>query len=217
MKKDILVIGLGTFGYALATKLYQSGHHVMTIEKDEDLVNKIKDDVTISIVADVTDPLVLKEIDPTAFDIVILGRSSNLELAVLTLVQLKNMKVKYIIAKANSFLQRQILLKLGADEVILAEEEMAKRVANRITHPNIKDVFDFNTDISLMMVKVPKKLFGKTLKELDLRKKNNITVFMRKQGDKTELINNPDIKFEEGDELFVAGKEANILKIFDRD
>jgi trk system potassium uptake protein TrkA len=217
MKKDILVIGLGTFGYALAIKLYKSGHHVMAVEKDEHLVNKIKDDVTVSIAADVTDPDVLKQIDPNAFDIIVLGRSSNLELAVLTLAQLKNMKVKYIIAKANSFLQREILLKLGADEVILAEEEMAKRIANRITHPNIKEVFDFNTDISLMTVKVPKRLVGKTIKELDLRKKNSITVFMRKQGDKTELINDPNIKFEEDDELFVAGNEANILKIFDRD
>ncbi len=217
MKKDVLVIGLGTFGYALATKLYKAGHHVMAVDKDEHLVNKIRDDVTVSISADVTDPDVLDEIDPNKFDIVVLGRSSDLELAVLTLAQLKNMKVKYIIAKANSFLQREILIQLGANEVILAEDEMARRIANRITHPNIQEVFDFTNDLSLMNVKVPKKLVGKTLKQLDLRKKNNITVFLRKQGNKTEVINDPNIVFEKNDELFVAGNEANILKIFDRD
>jgi len=216
MKKDILVIGLGTFGYALATKLYKAGHHVMAVDADEQLVNRIKDEVTISISADVTNSDVLEEIDPNKFDIIILGRSSNLELAVLTLAQLKNMNVKYIIAKANSFLQREILFKLGADEVVLAEDEMAKRIANRITHPNVKEIFDFSKDISIMKVKVPKKLIGKTLRELDLRKKNNITVFMRKQGDQTEIVNDPNIKFEADDELFVAGDEANILKVFDR-
>ena len=216
MKKDILVIGLGTFGYALATKLYEEGHHVMAVDADEHLVNRIKDDVTISISADVTNSDVLEEIDPNNFDIIILGRSSNLELAVLTLAQLKNMNVKYIIAKANSFLQREILIKLGADEVVLAEDEMAKRIANRITHPNIKEIFDFSKDISIMKVKVPKRLVGKTLKELDLRKKNNISVFMRKQGEHTEIVNDPNIKFEAEDELFVAGDESNILKVFDR-
>jgi trk system potassium uptake protein TrkA len=216
MKKDILVIGLGTFGYALATKLYKAGHHVMAVDADEQLVNRIKDEVTISISADVTNSDVLEEIDPNKFDIIILGRSSNLELAVLTLAQLKNMNVKYIIAKANSFLQREILFKLGADEVVLAEDEMANRIANRITHPNVKEIFDFSKDISIMKVKVPKKLIGKTLRELDLRKKNNITVFMRKQGDQTEIVNDPNIKFEADDELFVAGDEANILKVFDR-
>ena len=216
MKKDVLVIGLGTFGYALATKLYKAGHHVMAVDSDEQLVNRIKDEVTVSISADVTNSDVLEEIDPNKFDIIILGRSSNLELAVLTLAQLKNMNVKYIIAKANSFLQREILLKLGADEVVLAEDEMAKRIANRITHPNVKEIFDFSKDISIMNVKVPKKLIGKTLRELDLRKKNNITVFMRKQGDQTEIVNDPNIKFEADDELFVAGDEANILKVFDR-
>jgi len=216
MKKDILVIGLGTFGYALATKLYEEGHHVMAVDADEHLVNRIKDDVTISISADVTNSDVLEEIDPNNFDIIILGRSSNLELAVLTLAQLKNMNVKYIIAKANSFLQREILIKLGADEVVLAEDEMAKRIANRITHPNIKEIFDFSKDISIMKVKVPKRLVGKTLKELDLRKKNNISVFMRKQGEQTEIVNDPNIKFEAEDELFVAGDESNILKVFDR-
>jgi trk system potassium uptake protein TrkA len=188
----------------------------MAVDADEQLVNRIKDEVTISISADVTNSDVLGEIDPNKFDIVILGRSSNLELAVLTLAQLKNMNVKYIIAKANSFLQREILFKLGADEVVLAEDEMANRIANRITHPNVKEIFDFSKDISIMKVKVPKKLIGKTLRELDLRKKNNITVFMRKQGDQTEIVNDPNIKFEADDELFVAGDEANILKVFDR-
>jgi len=87
-------------------------------------------------------------------------------------------------------------------------------LANRITHPNIQEIFSLDTDISMVSVKVPKHMAGKTLKELDLRNKHKISVFIRKVGKKSEIISNPNITFDEGDELFVAGEEANIFKIF---
>lgn len=214
MAKDILVIGLGTFGYALALKLYANGHKVMAIDKDEHLINQIKDDVTVALTADVTDVEVLERIDAPKFDCIILGTSSSLETAVLTLTHLKKLKVRKIITKANTMLQKEVLVKLGADEVILAENEIAQRLANRITHPNIKEIFTLDANISLVSVKVPKRMSGKPLKELDLRNKHNISVFIRKVAGKSEIISNPNIKFDEGDELFVAGEEADIYKIF---
>ena len=214
MAKDILVIGLGTFGYALAIKLYDNGNEVMAVDKDEHLVNQIKDNVTIALTADVTDSEVLERIDASKFDYIVLGTSSSLETAVLTLTHLQKLKAKNIIAKANTHLQKEVMLKLGADEVILAENAMAQRWANRITHPNIKEIFNLETNISMVNVKVPNYMAGKTLKELDLRNKHNISVFMRKVGEVSEIISNPNIKFNEGDELFVAGEEEDIFKIF---
>ncbi len=214
MAKDILVIGLGTFGYALAVKLYDNGNEVMAVDKDEHLVNQIKDNVTIALTADVTDSEVLERIDAAKFDYIVLGTSSSLETAVLTLTHLQKLKAKNIIAKANTHLQKEVMLKLGADEVILAENAMAQRLANRITHPNIQEIFNLETNISMVNVKVPNYMAGKTLKELDLRNKHNISVFMRKVGEVSEIISNPNIKFNEGDELFVAGEEEDIFKIF---
>jgi len=214
MAKDILVIGLGTFGYALAVKLYDNGNEVMAVDKDEHLVNQIKDNVTIALTADVTDSEVLERIDASKFDYIVLGTSSSLETAVLTLTHLQKLKAKNIIAKANTHLQKEVMLKLGADEVILAENAMAQRLANRITHPNIKEIFNLEANISMVNVKVPNYMAGKTLKELDLRNKHNISVFMRKVGEVSEIISNPNIKFNEGDELFVAGEEEDIFKIF---
>ncbi len=214
MTKDILVIGLGTFGYALATKLYAQGNKVMAIDKDEHLVNQIKDEVTISLSADVTDIEVLDKVDAPKFDYIVLGTSSSLETAVLTLTHLQKLKVKYIIAKANTHLQKEVMIKLGANEVVLAENEMAQRIADRITHPNIQEIFSLDKNIALVSVKVPKRMAGKSLKELDLRNKYNISVFIRKVGGKSEIISNPDIKFSLNDELFVAGDESDIFKIF---
>ncbi len=214
MAKDILVIGLGTFGYALAIKLYANGNKVMAVDKDENLVNQIKDDVTVALTADVTDAEVLERIDAQKFDYIVLGTSSSLETAVLTLTHLHKLNVKNVIAKANTPLQKEVLLKLGAKEVVLAENEMAQRLADRITHPNIQEIFTLDADILLVSVKVPKRMAGKPLKELDLRNKHKISVFIRKVGNKSEIISNPNIKFEEGDELFVAGEEADIFKIF---
>jgi len=214
MAKDILVIGLGTFGYALAIKLYANGNEVMAVDKDERLINQIKDNVTVALTADVTDSEVLERIDAAKFDYIVLGTSSSLETGVLTLTHLKKLNAKNIIAKANTHLQKEVMLKLGATEVILAENEMAQRLANRITHPNIQEIFSLDTNISMVSVKVPKHLSGRSLKELDLRNKHNISVFMRKVGKVSEIISNPNIKFDEGDELFVAGEEANIFKIF---
>lgn len=215
MAKDILVIGLGTFGYALAVKLYNNGNKVMAVDKNEHLINQIKDNVTVALTADVTDLEVLERIDAAKFDYIVLGTSSSLETGVLTLTHLKKLKAKNIIAKANTYLQKEVMIKLGANEVILAENAMAQRLANRITHPNIQEIFTLDDAISLVSVKVPKRMAGKPLKELDLRNKHKISVFIRKVGNKSEIISNPNIKFNEGDELFVAGEEANIFKIFD--
>jgi len=214
MAKDILVIGLGTFGYALATKLYAQGNKVMAVDKNEHLVNQIKDDVTIAMSADVTDIEVLDKIEAEKFDYIVLGTSSSLETAVLTLTHLHKLKVKYIIAKANTHLQKEVMIKLGADEVVLAENEMAQRISDRITHPNIQEIFSLDKNITLVSVKVPKRMAGKSLKELDLRNKYNISVFIRTVNDKSEIVSNPEIRFYQDDELFVAGDEADIFKIF---
>ena len=186
----------------------------MAVDKDEHLVNQIKDDVTVALTADVTDTEVLERIDAQKFDYIVLGTSSSLETAVLTLTHLQKLNVKNVIAKANTPLQKEVLIKLGAHEVVLAENEMAQRLADRITHPNIQEIFTLDADISLVSVKVPKRMAGKPLKELDLRNKHKISVFIRKVDGKSEIISNPNIKFDEGDELFVAGEEADIFKIF---
>ncbi len=212
MKKDIAVIGLGTFGYELAIQLASEGHHILAIDVDMKKINDIKDHVDVAVQADITDPDVLKKIQIDQFDHVILAMSSALEAIILGITYMKKMQVKNIIGKANTYIQKEILLKIGADEVILPEIATAKRLAERITHPGIMEKFAIDRKNMLIEVKVPKKFQNKTLRELDLRKKYGLNVIMINRNGQTEIISSPDIKFEENDVIFVVGNEAQIKK-----
>ncbi len=110
-KKDVAVIGLGTFGYELALQLAQNGHHVLAIDTDDKKINQIKDEVDVALTADITDPDVLKKVQIDQFNYVILAMSSNLESIILSIVHMKKMKVPYIIGKANTPIQKEVYLK----------------------------------------------------------------------------------------------------------
>jgi len=214
MKKDIAVIGLGTFGYELALQLAQNGHHVLAIDTDEKKINQIKDEVAIALIADITDPDVLKKIQINELHLVVLAMSSNLESIILGITHMKKMGVKHIIGKANTPIQKEILLKIGANEVILPEVSTAIRLADRITHPHILEKFALNEKNTFMEVIIPEKFQGKSLKDLDLRKKHGINVIMLTRDGQTELITHPDIIFQKNDVVFVVGKESEIKKTF---
>ncbi len=212
MKKDIAVIGLGTFGYELAVQLAQAGHHILAIDVDMKKINDIKDRVDVAVQADITDPDVLKKLQMEQFDHVILAMSSALEAIILGITYMKKMNVKNIIGKANTHIQKEILLKIGADEVILPEIATAKRLSERLTHPDIMDKFTLDNKNSLIEIKVPQKFLNKSIRELDLRNKYGLNVIMLNRKGKTEIIASPDIKFEHNDVIFVVGNENQIKK-----
>ncbi len=214
MAKDFAVIGLGTFGFEVAKKLFEQGHNVMAIDKNPITIHNIQDCVTVAINADIADTAVIDELQLFEFKKIILGLSSNLETLILTIAYLKNNGAAYIIAKGNSELQKQVLIKVGADEVIIPEKEVASKLTERLTHPNIIDRFVLDHNILLINVKVPAKIANKTLEELELRQKYNITVLIRKHEGKSVIINNSKFVLNEGDEIFVAGDAKNIEKIF---
>ncbi len=214
MKEDIAVIGLGTFGFELAVQLSKLGHGVLAIDTDEKKINAIKDEVSVAVQADVTDEDVLRKLEIEKFDKVIFGMSNALESIILSITHMKKMQVKYIIGKANTRIKKEILLKIGADEVILPEISTAQRLAERISTPSILEKFEIDAANSLIEIKVPEKFHQKTLKELDLRKKHGITVILRRHGTSTEVISRPDIKLEKDDIVFVLGDEAVVKKVF---
>ncbi len=214
MKHDIAVIGLGTFGFELAIQLSKYGHGVMAIDLDEKKVNAIKDLVQVAVVADISDEDVLKKLEIDKFDKVIFGMSSALESIILAIVQMKKMNVKYIIGKANTRVKKEILLKIGADEVILPEISTAINLADKISHPSILEKFKVDYKNSLIELEIPDKFIGKTLKDLDLRHKYGLNVVMKKNNNVTQVITNPDTKFEKEDVLFIIGDEDKIKEVF---
>ena len=211
-KKDIAVIGLGTFGYELALQLAQNGHHVLAIDTNDKKINQIKDEVDVALTADITDIDVLKKIQIDQFDYVVLAMSSNLESIILSIVHMKKMQVPHIIGKANTPIQKEVLLKIGADEVILPEVSTAIRLADKLTHPSMLEKFAISDKNTLMEVVVPEKFHGKSLKSLDLRKKYGLNIIMLTRDNNTEVVTNPDIVFQKDDKIFVIGNEQQIKK-----
>ncbi len=215
MKYDIAVIGLGTFGYELAVELAKKGHGILAIDIDEKKINSIKDFVPVAVQADVMDKDVLKKLEIDKFDKVIFGMSTALETIILSITIMKKMGVKYIIGKANTYIKKEILLKIGADQVVLPEISTAKRLADKITYPSMIEKFTLDKYHSFVEIEVPKKFIGKSVEELDLRKKYGLNIVMIKQKDqKAEVITSPKLIFKEGDIAFVIGNEAQIQKIF---
>ena len=213
-KKSYAVCGLGAFGARLAEELSRSGHAVMACDVNPAKVNAMRDKVLQALIADVSDIEAIKELDISKFDAVIVSLSKYFEKQVLALTLLKQEGAKRVLVKASNDTQERILYRLGADEVIRPEQEVAHRLSRRLTLDNVSDIFDFKGE-SIAEVKVPTFMDGKTLKELDLRGKFAITVLLiNKPAAPGEKTPGPNTVLERGDLLTVFGNQNAIIETF---
>ena len=213
--KDIIVIGLGVFGHEIAIQLENKGNHVLAVDLNPSEVDRIKDHVTAAVVADITDEEALRELKIAQFDLVILGIGNYFEHLVLGVTLLKRLDAKHIIARASTEIQQEILLKIGVDEVVLPEKHAAIHLSERIAVPNILKYIALDEHEELAEICIDKNLAGKSLKDLNLRKKYHVTaLLLKREGKEIHLINSPEEKFNENDQVVVVGKKADIEKIF---
>ena len=208
------VLGLGSFGAKLAVALARAGNTVLVVDIDQQRVDDLRDKVTEAIIADVSNEEVVRELNVRKFDAVILGMSSHFEDQVLALTLLKQEGVRKVIVKANTTIQERILFRLGADEVFQPEQDVAERLARRLTMDTITDLFEFKGS-AIAEVTVPEQLSGQSLRQLDLRNRFNVTVLlMRKPGGSAETVMTPDTLLEKGDQLTVFGSQKSIIELF---
>ncbi|MDR0933379.1 MAG: TrkA family potassium uptake protein [Victivallales bacterium] len=213
-KNHYAVLGMGSFGAKLATALTKAGNTVLGVDIDQQRVDELRDKVTEAIIADVSNEEVVHELDIRKFDAVILSMSSHFEDQVLALTLVKQEGASKVIVKANTAIQERILFRLGADEVILPEQDVAERLARKLTMDNITDLFEFKGS-AIAEVKVPESLSGQTLRKLDLRNRFNITVLLlRKPGGSSETVMTPETILEKGDQLTVFGSQKSIIELF---
>jgi trk system potassium uptake protein TrkA len=213
-RNSYAIFGLGSFGSKLALELSKAGNTVLVCDINQQRVDDLRDKVTQAVIADVSNEEAVKELNVAKFDAVILSMSSFFEKQVLALTLLKQEGVKRVLAKANTNIQEKILFRLGADEVIQPEQDVAYRLSRRLSLSNISDMFDFKGS-AIAEVIVPSHLDGKTLKELDLRNKHQVTVLLlRKPGSTDELPTGPGTLLERGDQLTVFGNQQSIINLF---
>ena len=213
-RNSYAIFGLGSFGSKLALELSKAGNTVLVCDINQQRVDDLRDKVTQAVIADVSNEEAVKELNVAKFDAVILSMSSYFEKQVLALTLLKQEGVKRVLAKANTNIQEKILFRLGADEVIQPEQDVAYRLSRRLSLSNISDMFDFKGS-AIAEVIVPSHLDGKTLKDLDLRNKHQVTVLLlRKPGSTDELPTGPATLLERGDQLTVFGNQQSIINLF---
>ena len=214
MGNSYAILGLGSFGAKLAVSLSDLGNTVLICDVDPGRVDEMRDKVAEAVIADVSNPDAVKELSVGKFDVIILGMSSHFEDQILALTHLKQEGARKIIAKATNDVQERILYRLGADEVIQPEQDVADRLSKRLTWHNISDILEFK-GAAIAEVIVPQKLSGKTLLELDLRKNHNVTVLLlRKIGSLENTPTGPGTMLEKGDQLTVFGSRQSIIDLF---
>lgn len=213
-KNSYAVFGMGAFGTRVATMLASSGNTVLICDRNEAKIEELKDNVTDAIIGDVTNEDVIRELDVSKFDAVILGMSNYFEDQVLALTLLKQAGARKVFVKSTSAIQEKILYRLGADEVILPELDVASRLARRLSLANISDIFEFK-GFAIADVIVPESMEGVPLRDLNLRGKYNITILLKYTPDGLNVCAiGPDTMLKAGDQLTVFGDQKSIIELF---
>lgn len=225
--KRFAVIGLGRFGKKLAIALTMSGAEVIAIDKDREEIELIRDQVSLAVRLDSTDEEALKAQGVDKADVAIVsigqGTGKGFESAILTVVNLKQMGVKQIYARAEDLIAGEVFSKIGAAEVIYPEIESAQRWAYKLIAPQIGEKIDFAPGYSLARIKASRKFDGRTVMDLQLRQKYNVNLVAikrdehskAKKQEKGEIINvpMPNTIIYADDILMVAGSDADLAKL----
>ena len=208
MMKSYIVIGLGRFGSQAAKRLYELGCEVLAIDRNSELVQPISNQVTQAVVADARDKEVLRALGAKDFACAIVAIGDNLADSVLATMNLKELGVPYIVCKASDETHRQVLLKLGADRVVIPEQEQADRLAKNLSSPNVLDYIELSEEYGIIEIPAPKAWVGKSLKELNVRAKLGVNIIAVEKGRKINVSPAADYRIEAEDVMVVLGDTA---------
>ncbi len=215
-RKRYLVIGLGILGQAVAKELANAGAEVIAVDRVQTLVDHIKESVEVAIRGDSTDPKMLEQIGLDRVDAAVVCIGEKFEAAIIATANLKDLGVKRILARANTEQAREILSRVGADEVFYVESAMGKVIAQKLVTPSVVDQMDLGGGYRICNWSPPSSILGKTLAELTLPRKFGIHVItIRKKGSYEKLTSpRADTVISTDDQLLVSGYESDLEKLF---
>jgi len=211
--KSILVIGLGRFGRHLAKKMMDLGNDVMVVDKDAALIERYSMTFTDSQIADCTNTGVLRSLGVSHFDICFVCIGGDFQSSLVITALLKELKAKYVVAKAKQDIQADLLSRIGADEVIYPEREMAETLAVRYSAENLFDYIELTEEYGIYEIRVPTSWIGRSIKELDVRRKYRVNIIGIKCEGELKLLPGADYCFKEIDHIMLIGKAEDIEKI----
>lgn len=213
MKDGYAVLGLGRFGTTVAVTLAEAGFQIMAVDRDEEAVQDVADLVTYAVRGDVTDPDMVRSLGLGNMDGVVIAIANNLEASVMATLLAKESGASYIIAKGDNELHKTILQKMGADKVVIPEQEMGVNVARNLTLGRFTDLIELSSDVSLVEMEVPSSWVGKNLIELDLRGKYSVNVVAVKSESGTDVTPNPAKAMEKNQSILISGRNEDIQRL----
>lgn len=213
INKTYAVFGLGRYGTAVAQELVNNGAEVLAVDIDQNNVNSAIETIPVCKCADITDPEVIKRLGISNIDVVIVAIANNLEASVMAVSLCKEAGVKNVIVKCGNEMHQKILRCVGADKVIFPEKESGIRLARDLLSAGLYTMIEFSDDVSMVDIDVKEEWSGKSLIELDLRKKYSINVVAIKHGEKVITAIDPSMPLKKGMSLIVIADTAKLRKL----
>lgn len=212
--KSVLLIGLGRFGKHIARKLNELNHQVMAVDSNEERVNSVLPFVTNAQIGDSTNEEFLSSLGIRNFDACIVAIGDNFQNSLETASLLKELGAKKVIARASTGVQEKFLLRNGADEVVYPEKQLASWTAIRCTSDNILDYIELDENYSIFELSVPSEWTGKSILQLDIRKKYGISILSIRENGKLHMNITPDTVLSAEKSILVLGAQKAIQKCF---
>lgn len=213
VKKSYAIFGLGRYGIAVARELIKSGADVLAVDIDEENVNDAIAEIPLCKCADVTDANVIDKLGIANFDVVIIAMASNLEASVMATTLCKEVGVERVIVKCANEMHQKILNRIGADEVVFPENESGTRLAKNLLSGGFIDMVELSDEIAVLNIDVIDEWCGKTLAELNLRKKYGINIIAINKNGNVSVEVNPTIPLQNDMELVVVADTKKIEKL----
>lgn len=211
--KSYVVVGLGRFGAKVAVELCRLGCQVLAMDNNSDLVAQVANDVTHAVVGDGQDKEVLRALGAGEFDCAIVAIGGDLAASVLTTMNLKELGVPQIICKAHDITHRRVLEKLGADRVLIPEQEQAVRLARSLSSPNVLDYIELSDEYGIIETSAPTSWAGKTLRELNVRAKLGVNILAIRRGGEIHVSPTAEFEIHVGDVVVVLGDSHALKKV----
>ncbi len=208
--EQIIVIGYGRFGQSVANTLQKLGKKVMVIDKDTKLIDKVSDQISYSLALDTTNLTNIKSSGINHFDAAVVAFSTDVQASIITTINLKNLGVKYIVAKANNENHAKILRKLGADKVVFPEKEMGERLAQNLHDDSFFEISSLSPGYGITQIKVPGEWDYKTLSELELSSRYKLNIVTIKNSNNITIFPKADDTIRRDDTLIVAGATTHL-------
>lgn len=211
--KSVLIIGMGRFGRHMAQKLYDLNHEVLAIDQNEERINSVLNYVTNAQIGDSTNENFIQSLGVSNFDLCVVAIGDDFQSSLETTALLKDCGAKFVLARAVRDVHAKFLLRNGADQVVYPEKQIGNWAAVRFSSDNIFDYVQLTPDYSIYEMSVPTKWIGKTVLELDVRKKHHLNILAYKKDGIFNPLPNVDHKFSSDETILVLGNNQDIQRI----